>query len=68
MEMTTFTTICAWCLKEEGETPQTGDSHGICGEHAGQALLTYQWNTLQHKPAYVERFADGRETWEETAP
>ncbi len=66
MEMTTLSTICAWCLKEAGEEALTGDSHGICEEHACTVQVQLQWARLQQKPAYVERFADGRETWEET--
>ncbi len=66
MSMTTLSTICAWCLDEQGEEAQTGDSHGICEEHARQIQGQFQWACLQSRPAYVERFASGRETWEET--
>jgi hypothetical protein len=55
---------CAWCIEEMGETPQDGDSHGICEPHAEQMLVTAAWGRLQRVPAYVERFADGREEWE----
>jgi hypothetical protein len=48
------TTTCAWCLDEQDETPQEGDSHGICQPHAEQVLTTYHWNRLQNVPSYVE--------------
>ncbi len=25
---------CAWCLREQGITPDSNDSHGICSAHA----------------------------------
>ncbi len=50
-------TICAWCLEEQGELPQDGDSHGICPPHADQMLANYHWNKLQQFPSYVEQEA-----------
>lgn len=46
--------LCAWCLEEQGETPQETDSHGVCQPHADQMLLNYYWQKLQSVPSYVE--------------
>jgi hypothetical protein len=50
-------TICAWCLKEQGETPRENDSHGICEPHYDPMLMDYQWHKLQQTPSYVEQQA-----------
>jgi hypothetical protein len=55
--------LCAWCIREDGETPEEGDSHGICEPHAEQELITYYTNKFNAVPSYVERFKDGREAW-----
>lgn len=55
--MTTTQTICAWCLEEEGETPNEQDSHGVCQPHAEQMLTSYYWQKLQNVPSYVEQQA-----------
>lgn len=58
-------TLCAWCIEEQGQEPQEGESHGICEEHAMQVQINYQWAKLQRVASYVERFADGTEVWED---
>lgn len=50
-------TICSWCLEEQGEAPQDGDSHGICQPHADQMMMAYHWRKLQGSPSYVEQEA-----------
>jgi hypothetical protein len=50
-------TMCAWCLEEQGEEPQDGDSHGICVPHAEQILMAAQWRKLQGSLSYVEQEA-----------
>lgn len=56
-------TLCAWCITEEGETPAEEDSHGICEPHAEQILVNHYTNKFNATPSYVERFKDGREVW-----
>lgn len=31
-------TVCAWCMKERGETARREDSHGICERHSAELL------------------------------
>jgi hypothetical protein len=47
-------TSCAWCLEEQGQSPQEEASHGICQPHANQLILNYHWQKLQSVPSYVE--------------
>jgi hypothetical protein len=54
MKGTAQTTTCAWCIEEQGETPEEDESHGCCDDHAEQMLLDYYWNKLQSVPSYVE--------------
>jgi hypothetical protein len=51
---------CAWC----GDPGDEFGSHGMCDMHREQKLGGYHWGKLQKVPSYVERFKDGRETWE----
>lgn len=46
--------FCAWCLEAAGQTPEEGESHGICEGHAEQMLIEFHWNRLQNTPSYVE--------------
>ena len=41
-EESTEALLCAWCMREAGETPQEGESHGICSMHAGQMVAQAQ--------------------------
>lgn len=34
-------TVCAWCLAEQGRTPDPADSHGICEYHRTNVLQAY---------------------------
>ena len=52
---------CAWC----SDPPADFGSHGMCDRHREQQLGGYYWNKLQKTPSYVERFKNGRETWED---
>jgi hypothetical protein len=57
-------TVCAWCISEDGEQAQPGDSHGICTDHAEQMLLEHYQNRFDRTPSYFERFKDGA-SWED---
>lgn len=55
--------LCAWCLEEQGITPNENDSHGACQPHAERLLVNHYTNKFNATPSYVERFRDGREAW-----
>ena len=35
------TTLCAWCLAEQGRVPDPADSHGICAAHSALVWQAY---------------------------
>lgn len=45
---------CAWCIREQGETPKETDSHGVCKPHAEQIMIDYYARKFEHVPSYVE--------------
>jgi len=36
------TTLCAWCLAEQGLAPDPADSHGICAAHSALVWQAYR--------------------------